>query len=49
MGIKVNAIATSAILNEKGVLDLDVKSSKTVTVGTIEQGKELPGENDIIK
>ena len=48
--VVVNAIATLGILNEKGILDFDVQSSKSVPVGnmTIEQGKELPGYNDII-
>lgn len=50
MKIVVNAIATLGILNEKGILDLDVQSSKSVPVGnmTIEQGKELPGYDDRI-
>lgn len=50
MKIVVNAIATLGVLNEKGVFDLDVQSSKSLEVGNIvvEQGKELPGYNDII-
>lgn len=50
MKIVVDAIATLGFLNEKGVFDLDIKSSRSISVGNmiIEQGKELPGYNEKI-
>ena len=55
MKVVVNAIATLGVLNERGVFDLDVSSSKSLNVGEILIDKDLnkdnviPGENDIIK
>ena len=55
MKVVVNAIATLGILNESGVLDLDVPSSKSVPIGELfitndlNKRNPLPGENDIIK
>lgn len=55
MKVVVNAIATLGILNERGVLDLDVPSSKSVPIGELfitndlNKRNPLPGENDIIK
>ena len=55
MKVVVNAIATLGVLNESGILDLDIPSSKSVTVGEILLDRDLnndnviPGENDIIK
>ena len=52
MKIVVNAIATLGILNEKGIFDLDVQSSKSLAVGNMniekDRNNELPGYNDRI-
>lgn len=48
MKIVVNAIATLGFLNDKGVFDLDIQSSKTVEVGVIGQSEKLPEYDDRI-
>lgn len=46
--VRIDAIATSAYVNKDGILNLDVSSAKTIPVGEIEFGKELPGYDDRI-